>query len=282
MNMFASKSFRSASTSAKSGCTTARSVSQSGSASAKVVSGTVKSGSESLSSASQSAGSVSKGIGSVSKASAVAFTAIGGIFYSLSNMCLQIIGCEPKKAEHVEKGMVYILGRPVGGYRQATHHFIGITGIDGKPGKWRIYEWAVDGSNFFWADEPIEDAQICLRLGRHNVKCVSRSVAAASHEQEYDLLCYNCNTWTQSIARELGHSVSVVHVKCKCISKIDNYVRDEWLEKFKFPYRNDKPCTCLNEETSVNGISTKFVYFSLSFCCFVCFCFLLKLLYSLF
>lgn len=95
-----------------------------------------------------------------------------------------------------------------------VHHCIVVDGIDGN---WRVFEWSSNGDNGGLSQ--YKTSRIyggrCLTLGRHSLKKVYDAVQKISVGRCYSKN-FNCNDWTEAVARELGHNITV-HWNCSCV-----------------------------------------------------------------
>lgn len=92
----------------------------------------------------------------------------------------------------------------------AVHHGIYVE-VPGKD-KWVVHEWEPQG-RVSYACEKIGGYH-CMTLGEHTLDEVYAAV------QKFDGRKYgtkfNCNHWTESVARELGYEITV-HWNCSCV-----------------------------------------------------------------
>ena len=79
--------------------------------------------------------------------------------------------------------------------------------------KWVIFEWSTDGAEYY-ACSSIH-GQTCMSLGEHSLDEVYEAARAASNGATYSRR-YNCNHWTEKVAKELGYNIAV-HWNCSCV-----------------------------------------------------------------
>ena len=79
--------------------------------------------------------------------------------------------------------------------------------------KWVVYEWSADGAEYYACSSI--GGKYCLTLGEHTLDEVYAAAQAASHGATYGTR-YNCNHWTEEVARQLGYNIEV-HWNCSCV-----------------------------------------------------------------
>lgn len=113
-----------------------------------------------------------------------------------------------------EEGNVYVRScRVNSALGLGAHHAIVVGDIGGK---WRVFEWGTGPNkwNSFYACDNIRGNN-CISLGKHKLADVYRAATAASSGVAYSS-SYNCNIWTERVARALGHNITV-HWNCSCV-----------------------------------------------------------------
>ena len=91
------------------------------------------------------------------------------------------------------------------------HHFIVCQ--SGKLDGYRVAEWRSGGLHFYRAKEI--DCKYCKNIGMYKLKDVFEIVKNVSFGKNYHWSSYNCNHWTQDVARCLGCEFSV-NSFCRC------------------------------------------------------------------
>ncbi len=106
---------------------------------------------------------------------------------------------------------VYVRSRRIDAFF-GVHHYIACDGIDDK---WRVAEWGtkIDKLDAYATSKLY--GQTCIKLGRYKLQEVYNAVKDASHGSLYGPR-YNCNMWTEYVARKLGKSITV-HWNCACV-----------------------------------------------------------------
>ena len=79
--------------------------------------------------------------------------------------------------------------------------------------KWVVYEWGNHGSEFYACSRIC--GQDCMTLGEHTLDEVYDAAFYASDGASYGSK-YNCNHWTEEVARQLGYDIAV-HWNCSCV-----------------------------------------------------------------
>ena len=79
--------------------------------------------------------------------------------------------------------------------------------------KWVIYEWSNNGAEYYACSTIC--GQDCMTLGEHTLDEVYEAARAASYGAHYGTR-YNCNHWTEEVAKELGYDIEV-HWNCLCV-----------------------------------------------------------------
>lgn len=91
------------------------------------------------------------------------------------------------------------------------HHFIL---CECESGSIRVAEWLSDGLKFYRMVDCI-NCCYCKYLGKFKLGEVFQAIQKASQGRKYDWSSYNCNHWTQEVAKNLGIDL-VIHSLCNC------------------------------------------------------------------
>ncbi len=118
---------------------------------------------------------------------------------------------------HVTVRSVYV--KTIGFIPVGNHHFLAIDGIDDK---WRILQWG-NGEGTWVTDDltrhaaPTVKGDHCADLGRYKWKDVWRAVMKESEGYTYSVSGYNCNSWSEDVAKTLtGSSYRFAAHGCGC------------------------------------------------------------------
>ena len=79
--------------------------------------------------------------------------------------------------------------------------------------KWVVYEWCSNGEEFYACDSL--GGQTCKTLGEHTLDEVYEAASAASYGESYGP-SYNCNIWTEAVAKTLGYDITCCW-NCSCV-----------------------------------------------------------------
>ena len=79
--------------------------------------------------------------------------------------------------------------------------------------KWVIYEWGREGWEFYACSTICE--QDCRTLGEHSLDEVYEAARIASTGARYGTK-YNCNHWTEEVAKQLGYRIKA-YWNCSCV-----------------------------------------------------------------
>ena len=101
-----------------------------------------------------------------------------------------------------------------------VHHFFrfevlrsDLTNGSDADSKWVVFEWMDDGKKFYACDGLWSNH--CIDLGNYYLKDVYKAAAEASDGRSWSK-DYNCNIWTETVARKLGRNITV-HWNCSCV-----------------------------------------------------------------
>ena len=101
------------------------------------------------------------------------------------------------------------------GRRLGVHHCI-VVECPSMDIKWVVYEWGLGGKQYY-ACKKIkgQNCTVATSLGEHTLDEVHAAAKAASRGNHYSPE-YNCNHWTEAVAKTLGHNIEV-RWNCRCV-----------------------------------------------------------------